>query len=161
MSNQYSKPKFEASELGYNPFVINLEVRVNRVAYRGSYRKDVNGKEVPNVSEFEYDKLCKLFTSKDNRDIINRLTPRAKELLVFIMFQIQSGDDFLWINRVMYMDENGVSSMTTFTNCVKELVHYGILAHTTIKRDVYWINPDLLFKGNRITKYPNNIVEKS
>lgn len=154
--NKYSKPVFNESDLGVNPFTTNLLVRVNKRVFKNVYKK-VNGEEQPNSADIEYDKFCKIYVDKNRRIIMNSLSPRGKELLVWLMFQIPSGKDFIWINREMYMDELGVSSENTFMNAVKDLVSYGFITKTVFGKDVYWINPNLFFKGDRVKKYADKL----
>ena len=156
--SKYIKPKFEDSDLGLNPFVTNLVVRVNKRVFKNVYKK-INGEDIPNIAEVEYDKFCKIYTDAYRRDMMNTLSVRGKELLFWIMFQLQGGKDYIWINREMYMDECGMTSENTFLSAVKDLSFKGFLARTVIGKDVYWINPDLFFKGDRVGKYKNKIEQ--
>ena len=56
----------------------------------------------------------------------------------------------------MYMNENEISSINTYKTAVQELCKYlFIYPHAkTIYKDYYWINPSLMFSGNRIDLNP-------
>lgn len=154
--NKYSKPKFNESDLGVNPFTSNLVIRVNKRVFKNTYSK-VNGEEKLKVADVEYDKFCKVFTDKPRREQMNALSARGKELLFWLMYQITSGKDYIWINRDMYMDELGISSENTFLTAVKDLIYHGIIGKTVVGKDVYWINPDIFFKGDRVYKFKDKL----
>jgi hypothetical protein len=87
------------------------------------------------------------------------LTGRAKELYLWVMYELDKNEDFVWINVQRYMEECNVSSMTTYRDTVKDLQKSLIISPTTIK-DVYWINPLFFFNGNRLEKYETKLKTK-
>lgn len=154
----YKKPKFTEKDLGFNPFINSLVIPVIEKHFKEQYKKS-DDVLVPVIQEVEYTEIAKLYCSAERRKITNNLSLRAKELFLWIMYEIDHGKDFLWVNKKRYMEEVEITAIDTYKNAMKELIRYGFLGLTVIQ-DVFWINPDLFFKGNRITKYPNKIEKR-
>jgi hypothetical protein len=57
------------------------------------------------------------------------------------------------------MQENKISSLNTYKDAIKELIKYGFVNSTTVQ-DVYWINPEFFFKGDRLKKYSSNVKKE-
>jgi hypothetical protein len=155
---KYQKPKFTYKQLGNNPCVNSgFIVYVNTITFKDQYKKYSDGLLLPVSVEVEKTPYTKLYVDSLRRLVISGLTPSAKELYLWVMFEIEHGKDALWINRERFMLENN-TSLNTYKKALDELLRYALLAFTVVK-DVYWINPDFFFKGDRISKYPNNIIE--
>lgn len=153
------KPHILPEDLGSNPFVKKLVIPVTKRLDYGKTVKEPNGTYGTPTVNYEYTSYTKLFCSPERRFETNKLSPRSKELLLWIMYQIPNAQEFIWINKKMYMEESNITSIDTYKKCIKELVINDFLT-PTIKLDVYWINPDKFFKGNRLEKYPDNCVIK-
>lgn len=157
---KYKKPKFTYAQLGHNPCVNSgFVVEVNSITFKDQYKKDSSGLLLPVNTEVENVPYTKVYVTSSRRIIISGLSPSAKELYLWIFFEIEHGKDALWINKDRFMLENH-TSLNTYKKALDELIRYALLAFTVVK-DVYWINPDFFFKGNRIEKYPDNIVLKN
>lgn len=150
------KPLFNEELLGTNPFTEQLVVYVSKIEYKGQYKKDKDGDLVPVFGEIEYEGLCKIYVSAEKRKKTNSLSTRAKELLLWLIYEVNTNEDFIWINRVRYMQENKISSMNTYRAAVNDLIFHGFIIRSVVNA-VYWINPALFFNGNRIKKYSKNI----
>lgn len=101
-------------------------------------------------------KITKLYTSAKNRKAIASSTTMAKNILFWIMFVIDYGEDYFYFDRKQFMYENKVKSPKTVNNALKELEQNKLLAPTNIK-DVYFINPAIFYSGSRIKSFPDNI----
>ena len=156
--NKYSKPNFTEADLGKNPFAEQLVIKVFKKEFKGQFRHDEEV-IIPVHQEVEYNEFCKLYSDSHRRLCVSKLNVRAKELLIWIMYTLESGKDYLWINKRRYMLENGVKSINTYNSAITELAKEGLLILTARKNDIYWINPHYLFSGNRLTKYPKKILE--
>lgn len=158
MSKRQLKPVINEDKMGLNPFTETLVIPITRRNIYGNYKRSEGGL-IP--AEFDYDATshAKLFCDSDRRYLNNSLTLRAKELLLWVMFQVNNAQDYIWINKTMYMEENNITSINTYKEALADLVKKKYLSITLIK-DVYWINPNYFFKGNRLAKYPNNIITK-
>lgn len=150
------RPKYNEDMLGVNPFLGNLEILVSEVAYKNQYKKDKDGDMIPIISEVESESKCSLFVSSQKRLKANRLSPRAKELYLWLLYEADNGKDYMWLNRVRYMSENDISSVTTYRSALKEVIMAGIITRSVVN-GVYWINPDFFYNGNRIIKFPKNL----
>ena len=151
---KYVKPKFEENTLGINPFIYTLEIPV-RTVETNSYELD-EGVLLPKQVQLEKTDYTKVFISSERRQIISNLSDKALRLYLWIIYELEPGKDYLWINHNRYMAEQNIKSINTYKSSVEELMRYGMLA-MTVKKNVYWINPDFMFNGNRLTKYRKQI----
>jgi len=152
---KYKKPVFDYKKLGINPCCNSLEIPVNEIVFKDFYMKDEEGILTTAKKEVEATPFTKLYVTSERRLIMSKLSPAAKELFLWVMLEIDSGRDALWINKERFMLENE-TSLNTYKKALEELIRYSFLAFTIVK-DVYWINPDFFFKGDRVSKYPKNI----
>lgn len=154
MGRTKKKPDLDESNVGINPFENNLEVRV-----RSGYNKRLkNGVEVKEEWESEYDPFTKVYEIKGYKLKMQSLPIRSKEMLLFLIHSIESGQDWIWINREEYMKHNKIGSVNTYSSALKVLCDKGYISRHT-KTDVYWINPQVFFKGNRIRKFSHKTIE--
>ena len=153
---QYKKPKFTEKTLGINPCVNSgFVIPVNKIEFVDQYKLDTDGLFLPLKLEVEAIPYSKIYITADRRLIISKLSSAGKELYLWILYEIESSKDYLWINKNRYMLEN-TTSLNTFKKALDELIRYALLAYTVVK-EVYWINPDFFFKGDRVSKYPKNV----
>ena len=161
--SKYEKPKFDESDLGENVFLSSLEVKVNSIKSNDKYRaSDVGSEEVFfELANFDYESTpyCKVFVDAERRLKAVGLSTRAQGLLMWLMYEARPGKDWLWLNKVRYMEESKVNSLTTYRTALNELVRKRYIGKTVVA-DVYWINPHFFFNGNRIKSFPDNIVKK-
>ncbi len=153
------KPSYDVKDLGVNHFTDNLIIPTNVLVIPNTYTKDSNGDLLNKTGDIEVNIFTKMYVGAERRLLINKLTTRSKELYLWLMFEITSGEDQIWINKYRYMNENKVNSLTTYKDAIKDLIKNSILKKTKVQ-DVYFINPDFFFKGNRINKYPNKLKRK-
>ena len=140
-----------------NPLLTNLRIEVSRITDKTKLTYD--GDEfLPIELELERGKIVKLYASYKNREAIAGLNHNAQRLLFWIAFELHAGKDYIELNRNRFLKENGISSVNTYKSAYKSLVQFGFLA-LTIKRDVFWINPEYFFCGSRVGKYPDKVVE--
>lgn len=151
---KYKKPKFSEEDLGTNPCAIPLEIPVHEMLFKNQFIKD-GGLLLPLIREVEKTPFVRLYTTSQRRKILSKCSPQAKSLFLWILFEIEYGKDYLWINKDRYMEENYVS-LATYRRSIKELHRYNLI-QPSVKKGIYWINPDFVFKGNRVEKYPNKV----
>ena len=118
--------------------------------------KDKKGGEVIEDVELEHERYAKLFLEGGKRKAVCSLSGSASKLFTWLMYELESAKDYIWINKVRCMEEIGVSSINTYKAALKEVVGSGLIA-ASLEPDVFWINPRLFFCGNRIKKYPNHV----
>lgn len=151
---KYSKPKYDYKTLGINPFSISLEIKVKELELLNAYKKD-DDDWMPVTNEVEDTPFTKIYITSERRIIVSNLSSAAKELYLWIMFEIDAGKDALWINKERYMLENH-TSINTYKKALEDLIRYAIISQTVVQ-GVYWFNPDFFFRGDRIKKYPKNL----
>ena len=157
LMQKYQKPKFTYKDLGKNPCVSSLEVPVKTLVMKHQFQQDKDDNTLVNVEiQVEALHFSRIYVTSERRKLVSALSMSAKELYLWIMYEIETGEDALWINKDRFMEENN-TSLNTFKKAVEELVRYAFIAYTIVK-EVYWINPDFFFKGDRMKKYPKNIV---
>jgi hypothetical protein len=143
------RPVFDEDKLGSNNFLTNLRIPVNI-----NYIEKRDGSTLE--EERERNAFCKVFVSGEKRKRMNELSSTAKELLMWIIYELDPAKDYFWLNRERYMAEMNIKSKTTVTNAVSELLTTYI--QPTRVREIYFINPDYMFNGSRINKFPNNLT---
>jgi hypothetical protein len=156
-SSRVYKPLFEEKDLGINPFVCGLQIPVSTFTQKDTYHKDKDGDLINKQLEMEYTPFTKVYTKAIHRQIINGLSDKSQRLYLWLIYEADSNKDFVWINTKRYMDENLIKSLSTYHNAIKELTRYCIIQQSVVK-GIYWTNPDFFFQGNRVTKFPNNVV---
>lgn len=154
-----NRPKVDEEKIGKNPFVANLKIIVRNMPLVGQWKRDEDGIMLPAEMEMEIDPVCKLYINPSLRKEVNKLTPRAIDLLMWVCYSTDSGTDWLWLSSKRYMSERGIKSYNTFKDAVRDLVGNNFL-QPTIYQGVYWINPIFFFNGSRVNKYPKNVVRK-
>ena len=151
------KPEIDESKLGLNPMIDEEGFEFTFPVGKGAY-DTTNKFDLPDKKEYLYEKTAftKVYEVGGIKEMTAGLPVRAKELLLHIIMYIESGKDWIWINRKKYMADNGIKSINTFKSAYEELsCKRYICPHVKIK-DLFWVNPKNLFKGNRIEKFPNN-----
>lgn len=127
----------DKDKLGLNPFLISLNVEEDEAT----------------------EPFCKVFTDDKLRARMGKLTPRAKDLLMWIIYETEVSCEWIWINKKRYMAEVGVSSVNTYKGALVELIKSGYILSSVVK-DTFWINPALFFNGSRVAAFPNNVKVK-
>lgn len=152
---KYKKPEMLAKDFLVNPLAISLEIPVRDIEFSDSYRSD--GEHLmPVIKEVEKTPVTKLYATAELRKITNLLPLRSKELLLWIMYELPIGKDYLWVNKQRYMEEVEITSIDTYKTAIKELIRYCFICPSLVN-DVYWINPLFFYKGDRVSKYPKNV----
>lgn len=153
------RPHIEKDRLGQNPFLINLRIPVNNITIPHQFKADGEGLVLPVEIELEKEVICKIYLDAARRKQMVEMSPRAKDLLLWIMYETDAGKDFIWINKTRYMVECGVKAYNTYKDAVRELVSHSFI-QPTILLHVYWINPHLFFNGSRLLAFPDNVQRK-
>lgn len=157
--NEVKKPEIDIEKLGVNPFLSNLVIPVSAVTMAGQWKRDKDGIMLPVEVDLDRDDMCRVYVGSGRRKQMAGLSARAKDLLLWVIYETETGCDYLWVNYRRYMKENGVKSYNTYITAVRELVGHSFI-QLTIVQHVYWINPHLFFNGSRINKFPDKVVRK-
>jgi hypothetical protein len=136
-----------------NPFEKDLVIQV--VKRDGGYYKDSSGAYHRNSFLSDKRERTNLFMSSDNKDKIVNLSASGMRLFVFIAYTLKPRQDKYWLNTKMFMRESGVT-INTMKAGIKELLDKNIIALTDVK-GIYFINPAMLFRGNRVDVYEDKV----
>lgn len=155
--NKYKKPIINEESLGSNPFIGSLVVLVNRISLDGKFKKD-DEVLVPLELDVEYTPSCKVYADSGRRNVMIALTPRAKDLLLWFIYEVKNNKDWLWLNKKRYMEECGLQSVNTYKSALNDLIKHNFIGLTVIK-DVFWINPHYIFNGNRVKCFQKQVKQ--
>lgn len=158
---------FDNARMGVNPFTRDLTIPVREkasVKETKAVTRTADGTIVGFGDSFnieqkfyaEITSFTKVFHSKVHRTTVASLPARGKELLIWMMMELKSGQDYIVINIERYKSENRCSH-STYSRAIDDLIEINILQPTRWQA-VYWINPAFMFSGNRINKFKDNIV---
>jgi len=153
------KPEITEELMGENPFLNKLKIEVNKVTFNKQFAQDKDGVWLPVEKDLESDKSCKVYLSKEKRLKMVALSARAKDLLLWLIYETEGSCEWVWINKHRYMAESKVASINTYKSALVELIRGGYLLASVIK-DTYWINPERFFAGNRVVTFQNNLIRK-
>jgi len=150
------KKDINEDELTSNPFVVPLNISIRRVS-----KKEYDENGVPKFGQYdlEMDESTRFYLSKEVRGLLKNMPGSSAQLLLWIMQKLENGKDYLLIKRSTCMDELGINSVNTYKASIKALCDRRFIAAIYMMPDVYYINPQLFFNGNRAKKFPNNTEE--
>ena len=153
--------KFDKEKLLINPFSFTLQIPVTKVISNIDYERDLEDGVFHNKSFYvEKTKKTVLYHCDSCKENTLGLSDKALRLYMWVQLTLNPGQDFIEINKDTYMKKSGTKSINTYKDALKELIRYSYIAATEFPT-VFWINPNIFFSGNRLNKYPNNIVEKN
>jgi hypothetical protein len=161
--NITKKPEINPNLLKTNPFVVNYAIPYRVISKEKllSENVGVHNEHTGTIKErFKIDQtpFTKVFQDVGYRDVIMRYSENALRLFVWITFNLNSGEDYIWINHTLFLKKTDIIKKKDYEEALQELIRYGLLAYSPIA-DVYWVNPFIIFCGNRVIKYPNNLKE--
>lgn len=153
--NPLNKEGFKEIDLGVNPFLSNFTILVNSLTMKGQYRKDGDDL-LPTEVDFDRQQSTRLYISPNYRKIAMGLSGNELRLFVWIAYEANQGKDYLWINVNRFLEESGLS-LNTYKSAIVKLARYGYVNKTVFNKDVFWINPNVFFNGNRVNVFPNHV----
>jgi hypothetical protein len=98
---------------------------------------------------------CRIYVDVVFNDDRNNLSLRSKEMFLWMIGRLRSGDDLVFIHPEKYMALFDIASVSTVRKAIKGLINADIIAKTDV-RNVYFINANYLFRGSRIRKWPEH-----
>jgi hypothetical protein len=96
---------------------------------------------------------CRIYVDAVFNEDRNSLSLRSKEMLLWMIGRLRSGDDMVLIHPENYMALFDIASPSTVRKAIQGLIKADIIAKTDV-RNVYFINANYLFRGSRIRKWP-------
>lgn len=165
MARKRAISSLDSESIGVNPFLEYMRIYALNVKEKVEMFEKSDGVvvSVDNTASFKssrkYDieHYFKCFNRSYNRKLIGGMSLRAKELLWFIAFEMKPGFDYVIISRERFFSEN-LGSKRGYNKCVSELIEKQVIAKTRFL-DVFFINPQFFFNGNRIKKFSDKIIE--
>lgn len=149
--------KEKRAALGVNPFVASLKIRVRAV--RSGYVPD-DDIMVDQYVDMEMDTYVKLFDKAQLRLIMGGLSTRCLQLWIWMLYEVETGDDYVVVNVKRFMNECSVKCLKTYRAAIAELCRYGYISHVGGHKNTFWLNPECAFKGSRIKAFPQCVVKK-
>lgn len=149
----------DETRLKVNPFLANLKIPATKVKDVGKYRYDLD-KGAMVGSEYHMEKVehTKVYHNSGNYAIIAALSPAGKCMYLYLLYRLERGKDWLQINKQHYMTKHRITSVNTYKKGLNELGEKGIISPSSAyPKDVFWINPNFFFNGNRLIAYPDNM----
>lgn len=144
----------DVSTLVVSPFVGLLRFSATR--FSGNQYKLDDGVMMPVDYMVEKQESCKLYRDLDINQMLMGLSYRALQLFNWVALMIKKDSDWIQINEDLFCKRTNITSRKTYVKAVEELLMYQILIGTHYKT-VYWVNPNYLFNGDRLKKYPKNV----
>lgn len=142
-----------------NDFVVSVSKRSGK-SYVKTNEKGEDGKPIMIQHSFlqETEPYTRFYINAAHRQIMANLSASAKCLLLWMIYEVESGKDWCWFNRNTFIKDHGYSDDRTYRNAVEDLMRCGIITMVGMGlKDVFWINPRFFFRGDRKSKYKNNI----
>jgi hypothetical protein len=140
-----------------NPFLAHLKIEFV-VGKSTSFSKGPreSGKETIDYFYRERAEKTAVYKTEAFYHLIPTLKSCSKDLLLFIIMNLQWGKDLIRLDRDRFCDWSG-QAVQTFYNAKNELIDVGVI--TKYKGADYWINPAYFFKGDRFKYAHNNDVQ--
>lgn len=131
-----------------NPFRTGLKINISEMLPRNpnSY----------NLVEIENDKPISIYMDNDLLRVMSELSASGKDLLFYIMRYLGSSRDTIELKEEVYIKRMNVSDRT-FRRAREELINL-ILVKKKSRKDVYFVNPQYLFRGSRLRAFPESVI---
>jgi len=110
------------------------------------------------TQKVDKDEFIKVFRSR-LRDIA-RLSKTASSVLVYIMDNVPQDKGYVVIDNMSVMEYCGFKTRKSVREGVVELLEKNFLTRSTVPKK-FWINPLVLFNGNRITYAKEYILDEA
>ena len=115
--------------------------------------------EVVQVREVDKEQFVKIYTARAKA--IFGLTGKAQEIFQILIQQVQDfaqEKDTVFMSEAIvtkyFVDRDGenakIPSRTTVRRALSQLIQAGIIARTVMSKDLYYINPRVIFNGDRM-----------
>ena len=153
--------EIEQLDLGVNPFLSSFKFPVKRVYLPDEFIENESGVKMPSFYDIEIIVNTKLYKTAGVMDLVSGLTDKAQRLLFYVIFHLEQGKDYFRFNQGNYMAKNSIKSPNTVRNAISELVKKSIIARVEDNKEYFFINPAILFSGNRGKAFPSHKVIKN
>lgn len=151
--------EIDEKKMGPNPFSQELTVYANKVQDTGIWIIDEDDIKTPAHHLVERDKATRVYHTAGAKERVMALSAGALRMYVYIMHTLDGTKDYVRVTPETYNKKVEKGSLNTYKRAIEELIRYGYIT-LTIYKGVYWVNPGIMFAGNRINKYPDKVKIK-
>lgn len=148
-----------------SPYEFSLKKRLNecssnRVLSFGNARVELEryqnniGARIALTQKVDHESFVKIF--RDSLKYVAKLSRTAQQVLWYIMDNLPKDKGYVIIDNATVMDYCGFKTRKSVREGVIELLDKNFLTRTTLPKK-YWVNPLIVFNGNRIT-YANQYI---
>jgi len=149
------KPIIDEEEIKKSSFKLE-DIKIREFKSKNSFSFDssdgvteINTSINKKVENSDFTKLYK--ENKQNRDLLLTLGREANWLFIFITYEIETGKDYLWINKALFLEKTKLRSKD-YNKAIKELLVNNIL-NVTLYDEVYCVNTSFVYSGDRLKHY--------
>ena len=157
---EFNEDTFDESTLGKNPFINSLSIPVTKIYSDTNYVKNDEGTWLNSSFYAERTASTRIYMCPGCATTIYGLSPKAKEMFLYFLYHPNRGKDWIKFNPENYTEKTKVSSRTTITEALAELIKNGLLNAITVVpkvKNMYWINPFMFSFNNRVIAYPEKL----
>lgn len=136
-----------------NPFVTSDKIEVIKVKYvPRDIKFGIVENEHPIKDSYYYSRNlnnCNIFL--ENKEVVSRfmeLTHLGYKLFIAITTKLTKNQCYLDIEPNVYQEFCNIS-INSFYKAKKELITLGFIRNRIVRKNSYWINPHIFYKGNR------------
>lgn len=141
-------------EYHVNPFVNkDFTFKISILIDKGTYY-DKNGIKLNKTYKYEHSKSVKYFPDAIKRNTISKLTNNAKSLWLWIISEI-NGDEVKLNEKLFKTHNKGFTGKKSFQLTISELIKNDLIKKSD-RENIYFVNPDYIYSGNRIKSFPNH-----
>lgn len=148
---------------GINPFLGGLSFKMmnkeTRFLSTQSYTEGVTTikREIIEYDVLELDPFVKVYRFPRQVGFINQLNGAGSKLFLYVQCKLEHEKDTIILKTEKVAKELNVSVATVY-NCIDNLIDAGVLCKKG--NSEYWINPSVLYNGNRKEYILQNAPER-
>jgi hypothetical protein len=129
-----------------NPFTADFVIEASEIRHSGLA-----------VSIIERNRPMSVWSNGAVLKAIVQFSPSAKDMIFYIINHLGEATDTIEIEYERYKVKTGLDiSLRTFQRAILELTN-KIIADRPARKNTYWVNPAVLYRGNRIRNYPTHV----
>jgi hypothetical protein len=129
-----------------NPFINEFVIETSEIRFKGI-----------SLGIVEKNKPLSVWTNAGSMKAILQLSSSAKDMIFYIMNCLGDSTDIIEIEYEKYKLKTGLDlSLRTFQRAVADL-DKKVITDRKARKNTYWINPRVFYRGNRIKDYVDNV----
>lgn len=143
-----------------NPYARFMVIEATLIVDAQKYKIDRNG--IKQTDKFKIEKIpaTKVFHTPGVKKKVCELSDKAIRLYAYIINDLTPQKDYIEINPSYYMTLNNIKSKGTYYKALSDLLKADFIKNCEFE-NVYWLNPEIFYCGNRLEKYPDSVVVTS